>query len=110
MAKAKSDYYTNVVSDNAENPRQPWNCINKIKVMHRLPAPTLSNHVLIKSLCDSFFTHFKNKTSMLLSAFPDYIINTVQLYSPQVNSLLASFTSATVDEVRQIIMSSLSKK
>ena len=30
MAKAKSDYYTNMVSNNAEDPRQLWNCINKI--------------------------------------------------------------------------------
>ena len=45
MAKAKTDYYTN--TNNAENPRQLWNCVNKI--VPRKPPPTLSNHVSIKA-------------------------------------------------------------
>ena len=46
---------------------------------------------------------------MIWSAFLDHILNPVQVDSPQVNSLLASFTPATVDEVRKIIMSSPNK-
>ena len=102
MAKANSDYYTNMVSNNAENPCQLWNCMNKI--LHRVPAPSLPSHVSIKSLCDSFSSHFKNKTKMIQCAFPDPTLSPVQ-----VNSLLASFTPATVDEVRKIIMSSQNK-
>ena len=30
MAKAKPDYYTNMVSNNSESPRQLWKCINQI--------------------------------------------------------------------------------
>ena len=74
-----------------------------------MPAPTLPNHVSIKSLCDSFSCHFKNKISQIRSAFPDHILNPVQLDTPQVNSPLASFKPATVDEVRKIIMSSPNK-
>ena len=104
IAKAKSDYYTNMVSNNAENLR---NFINKI--VHRAHAPTLPNHVSIKSLCDSFSSHFKNKFSMIRSTFPDHTFNPVEVDSPQVNSLLATFTPATVDEVRKVITSSPNK-
>ena len=107
MAKANLGYYSNMVSDNVERSRQLWNCINKI--LHRMPAPSLHNHVSIESLCDSFSSHFKNKISLIRSAFPDHTLHPEQVDSPQVNSLLASFTPATVDEVRKIIMSSPNK-
>ena len=99
-----------MVSNNAENPRQLWNCINEI--LHRVHAPTRPSHVSIKSLCDSFSGHFKNNISLMTlirSAFPNHTLNPVQVDSPQVNSLLASFTSATVDEVRKKLMSAPNK-
>ena len=40
---------------------------------------------------------------------PDHNFNPVQVDYPQVNTLLASFTPASVDEVREIIMSSPNK-
>ena len=107
MAQAKSDYYTDMVSNNVINPRQQCNCIRKI--VHGMPAPSQPNHYSFKSLCDSFSSHFKNKTSLIRSAFPDHTLSPVQVDSPQVNSLLAPFASVTVDEVRQIIMSSQDK-
>ena len=84
MAKAKSDYYTNMVSNNSDSPRQLWNCINQI--VHRRPVPSLPNHVSIKYLCDSFSCHFKDKISLIRSdAFTksaqqcecDYVFSTV---------------------------------
>ena len=72
-------------------------------------APILPNHVSTKCLCDSFSSHFKNKISLIRSAFPDHILNYVQVNSSKVTSLLASFTPATVDDVRKIIMSSRNK-
>ena len=107
MAKAKSDYYTNMVSNNSESPLQLWNCINQI--LHRRPAPSLPNHVSIKSLCDSFSSHFNDKISLIHSAFPDHTFSTVNVASPRVNSLLVSFEPATADEVKKIIMSSPNK-
>ena len=88
-----------------------------------MPAPSLPNLLSVKSLCDSFFSHFKNKISLVRSAFPDHTlnpvqvdspqvnpvqvdspqVNPVQVDSPQVNSLLASLTPAAVDEVGKII-------
>ena len=72
-------------------------------------ALTLPSHVSVKFLCDSFSNYFKNKISLIQSAFPDHALNPVQVDSPQVNSLITSFAPATVDEVRKIIMSSPNK-
>ena len=96
-----------MVSNNSESPLQLWNCINQI--LHRRPAPSLPNHVSIRFLCNSFSSHFKDKISLIRSAFPGYTLSTVNVDSPRVNSLLVSFEPATVDEVKKIIMSSPNK-
>ena len=74
-----------------------------------MPASSLPDHVSIKSLCDSFSSHFHNKISLIRSAFPYHTLNRVQVDYPQIHSLLASFTPAIVDEVSTIIMSSPNK-
>ena len=107
MAKAKSDYYTRMISNNSENPPQLWNCINKI--LHRLPAPSLPKHASLKSLFDSFSGHFRDKVSLIHSTFSDHASNHVNVDLAQINSPLAAFTHATVDEDRKIIMSSPNK-
>ena len=56
-----------------------------------------------------FHKGFKNKIGLIRSAFPDDTLNPVQVDSPQVNSLFAFITPATVDEVRKIIMFSPNK-
>ena len=102
IAKTKSDYYTRMISNNSENPRQLWNCINKI--LHRLPAPSLPKHATLKPLCDSFSGNFRAKVSLVSCIFSD-----VNVDPPQINSPLAAFTPATVYEVRKLIMSSPNK-
>ena len=90
MAKAKSVYYTYIVPNNTGNPHQLWNYINKI--LHRVPAPTLPSHVSIKSLCDSFSGHFKNKISLIRFAFPDHTLNPLQVDSASKFSTWFFFT------------------
>ena len=63
----------------------------------------------MKSLCDSFSSLFKDKISLIRSAFPDHTLSTVNVASPRANSLLVSFEPATADEVKKIIMSSPNK-
>ena len=38
MSKAKSDYYTNIISKNSENPRQMWKSVNTILHRQKLKA------------------------------------------------------------------------
>ena len=79
------------------------------QLLHRRPAPSLPTHASIKSLCNSFSSHFKDKTNLIHSAFTDHSSDIVNADSPQLNSQLASFESATTAEVRKIIMSSPSQ-
>ena len=107
MSKAKSHYYENMVSTNSATPKQLWECINKI--LHRRPAPSLPTRASIKSLCNSFSSHFKDKISVIQSTFTGHTPHTVHADFPQLNFQLASFEPATTTEVRKIIMSSPSK-
>ena len=107
MSTAKSHYYENMVSTNSATPKQLWECINKI--LHRRPAPSLPTHASIKSLCNSFSSHFKDKISVTQSTFTGHTPHTVHADFPQLNFQLASFAPATTTEVRKIIMSSPSK-
>ena len=96
-----------MVSNNSATPKQVWKCINQI--LHKRPAPSLPTHTPIKSLCNSFSSHFKDNICLIHSAFTDHTSDTVNADSPQLNSQLASFEPATTAEVRKIIMSSPSK-
>ena len=107
MSKAKSYYYENMVANNSATPKQLWKCINQI--LHRRPAPSLPTHASIKSLCNSFSSHFKDKISLIHSAFTDHTSDTINADSPQLNSKLTSFEPATTTEVEKIIMSSPNK-
>ena len=107
MAKAKSEYFTNMVSSNSENSHQLWSCINKI--LHRRAAPSLPKHNSLCSLCDLFSGYFKDKITRIQSSFPVHMLNKVEVQPPPISSLLSSFTPATAEEVRQIIMSSPNK-
>ena len=107
MSKAKSYYYENMVANNSATSKQLWKCINQIFTMR--PAPSIPTHASIKSLCNSFSSHFKDKISLIRSAFTDHTSDTVNADSPQLNSQLTSFQPATTTEVRKIIMSSPNK-
>ena len=96
-----------MVSINSATPKQLWECINKI--LHRRPAPSLPTQASIKSLCNSFSSHFKETISVIQSTFTGHTPDTVHADSPQLNFQLASFEPATTPEVRKIIMSSPSK-
>ena len=98
MSKAKSYYYENMVLNNSATPKQLWKYINQI--LHKRPAPTLPTNASIKSLCNSFSSHFKDKISLIHSAFTDHTSDIVNTDSPQLNSQLVSFEPATTTEVR----------
>ena len=100
MSKAKSDYYENIISNNSATPKQVWKCINQI--LHRRPAP-LPTHASIDSLCNSFSSHFKEKISLIHSAFTYHTSDIVYADSPQLNSQLASFEPATSEKNNHVV-------
>ena len=52
MTEAKSQYFSNLIDENSENPRRLWDTINKI--LHRTPAAALPESNNVKSLCEHF--------------------------------------------------------
>ena len=69
----------------------------------------LPKHNSLCSLCDLFSGYFKDKITRIQSSFPVHMLNKVEVQPPPISSLLSSFTPATAEEVRQIIMSSPNK-
>ena len=107
MANAKSQYFTNVMSTNSENPHQFWSCINSI--FHRQAAPSLPKHKSLSSLCYVFSGYFNDTIILVYSSFPVHMLNNVNVQLPQINSLLSPFTPATIEGPRQIMTNSPNK-
>ena len=52
MTEAKSQYFSNLIDENSENPRRLWDTINNI--LHRTRAAALPESNNVKSLCEHF--------------------------------------------------------
>ena len=48
MTEVKSQYFSNLIDENSENPRRLWDTINNI--LHRTPAAALPESNNVKSL------------------------------------------------------------
>ena len=104
MSKAKSDYYTSLLSNNSDNPRQMWNSVNKI--LHREKSKPLPDHTSLDTLCSSFSKFFTDKITLIRSNFDtnDHIHNFSE--PPHVANTMDQFTPTTTSEVRSIILKS----
>ena len=60
MTEAKSQYFSNLIDENSENPRRLWDTINNI--LHRTPAAALPESSNVKSLCEHFAEYFVTKS------------------------------------------------
>ena len=101
MSKAKSDYCTNFISVNSENPCQMWKSVNTI--LHRQKLKALPEHSSLDTLCSSFSKYFTDKIAHIRSNF---VINDNDNDFPEPplsEKTLQSFTLATTNEVLVII-------
>ena len=106
MNKAKSDFYTNMVSNNYYNPRQLWNCINR--TLHRKASGSLPAHNSTNSLCNSFSKYFKYTITQIHAAFP-VSASSCNIYFPVVHHSCTVFKPASLTEVSKLILSSPNK-
>ena len=103
MSKAKSDYYTNFISTNSENPRQMWKSINTI--LHHQKLKALPEHSSLDTLCSSFSKYFTDKTACIRSNF--FINDKYDFPEPPLSeNTLQCFTPATTSEDLIIIKKS----
>ena len=59
MTEAKSQYFSNSINENSENPRRLWDTINTY--LHKTPAAALPESNNVKSLCEHFAKYFSDK-------------------------------------------------
>ena len=68
MTEAKSKYFSNLISENSENPRHLWDTIQK-----RVPVSVLPEFDSINLLCYKFSTYFISKIETIRSKYLDHI-------------------------------------
>ena len=71
MSKAKSNYYTSVISENSTDQRSLWKAFNKI--LHRHPVRLLPECPSLKQLAENFGCYFSKKISLIRSSFPSSV-------------------------------------
>ena len=81
MAKAKSNYYENIASNNSATSQQLWKCINQIS--QRRPVSFLNMHQ--SSHCMTFCSLFKNNITLIHFAIIGLTPDFVNTDFPEVN-------------------------
>ena len=104
MSKAKSNYYTSVISENLTDQCSLWKAFNK--VLHRHPVRLLPECPFLKQLAENFGCYFSNKISLIRSSFPSSVFpNSVDsaTAAPSLHKL-SQFTPVSDSEVERLIM------
>lgn len=107
MSKAKSSYYTEIISSNSGDQRSVWKSLNNI--LHRHRPTTLPDCKSLGQLASSFGSYFLDKISVIRAAFPSNA-QQIQDLPPNRDILpMESLAPATQDEVRRLILTSPTK-
>ena len=109
MTEAKSQYFSDLIDENSENPCRIWDTINKI--LHRTTAAALPESNNVKSLCEHFAKYFCDKIRTIRANFSNQVndVGLPSVQKPKRRNKLLNFEQASEDEVRKIIMNSASK-
>lgn len=101
--KAKSDFYSDLISSNSDDSRNLWNSLNKI--LHRSPPPALPQCDNNRELANKFSDFFLQKIETVRSTLPSSDSEFKDLTrSP--NCTISKFSTVTQDDVLKIIKKS----
>ena len=107
MTEAKSQYFSNLIDENSENPRRLLDTINNI--LHRTPAAALPESNNVKSISEHFANYFCDKIRTIRANFSNQVDDVPSVQKPKIRNKLFNLEPASEDEVRKIIMKSVSK-
>ena len=108
MTKAKSTYLSDVINKASGEPRTLWASLNQI--LHRRPSPSLPECLSVSDLAKSFGSFFIDKISIIRSAFPTCPLSDGLHAAPAPGvPTLDSFSTASEEEIRRLIMASPNK-
>jgi len=102
MNKAKSDFHSNMISNNSDNPHQLWNNITRTfyrKASVSLPAHDSTNY---------FSKHFKDTITQIYASFPVFA-SSCNIDFPVVHHPCTVFKPAWLNDVSILILSSPNK-
>ena len=107
MTEAKSQYFSHLIAENSENPCRLWDTINNI--LHRTPAAALPESNNVKSLSEHFANYFCDKIRTIRANFSNQVDDVPSVQKLKIRNKLFNLEPASEDEVRKIIMKSVSK-
>ena len=107
LSRSKSNWYSEMIDRNKNNPKKLWNSINRI--LHRSETSPLPDCSDKSDLANTFGTFFKDKITKIRAAFNLDDGNGEQSPPLKTPPQLSSFTPVTQEEVRKLISSSPNK-
>ena len=107
LGQAKSDYYTEMITENQNNPKKLWNCMNRI--LHRSdpsPLPDCSDKSI---LANNFGTFFSDKIAKIRAVLNSTYCSGEHIKPTHIPPKLLSFNPISEEEMRKLISSSPTK-
>ncbi len=108
MSKAKSSYYSEIISTNSGDQRSMWKALNQI--LHRRPTMSLPDCLSLGQLASTFGSFFLDKIALIRTSFSDVAPSDDRHPPGGTNApSLTTFAPVTEEEVRRLIMAAPSK-
>ena len=105
ITRDKSNYYRNLISDNAHDSKKLWQVLQS--VLHSVPDKVLPSHASHIGLANRFATFFSDKISKIRDSFTN--TDSFTLPAPSDVPKFDLFKSVSEDEVRKVITKSPTK-
>ena len=107
LSQAKGDWYTSMISQNENKPRNLWNCINRI--LHRSQSSPLPDCSDYTSLANDFGKYFEDKIDNIRAILNSSDCKEEQTKPHYTPPNLSHFNTVSEDEVRKLMSSSPNK-
>ena len=101
LSKAKNDWYTSMIEQNKNKPRNLWSCINKI--LHRSQSSPLPDFSDLTSLSNNFGKYFIDKISKIRAILDSKAFSEVRVEPNYVAPMFSSFTPLSEADVKKLI-------
>ena len=105
ITRDKSNYYRNLISDNAHDSKKLWQVLRS--VLHSVPDKVLPSHASHIGLANCFVTFFSDKISKIRDSFTN--TDSFTLPAPSDVPKFDLYKSVSEDEVRKVITKSPTK-
>jgi hypothetical protein len=103
ISSSRREFYRNLISENAKHPRKLWKTLDQL--LNRISAPKLPSVFPSRKLPSTFLSYFNNKITRLCSSIHTSPCSP-HIFPAAPPPPFTSFSPASPDEVKRIILSS----